>query len=286
MEENEMKNELDFEAIDAVSMEFKKKKRKKFLLDTAGFIVILLLIWLVVYGITHFLYGFIIVDGSSMTNTLKDGQVGIIQKIDSEKDLKRGDIVVFWSDELSEYLIKRCVAVKGDSIEMEAGVLKVNGKVVKEDYIKEPMQGNDEILPTTLKKNQFFAMGDNRNGSYDCRDLGPVSYGDLSGILVINLGKYGITKKSAIGIVVAIFAVFLLFGLISDVKLGKKLKQIPKEFQDFNVEFEESEDGEIRIGFRNPETRQLELCETVQGNEGIKAYCTKYGQEYKYLLKK
>ena len=286
MEENEIKNELDFEAIDAASMEFKRKKKKRFFRDTAGFVGVLLLIWLVVYGVTHFLYGFIIVDGSSMTNTLKDGQVGIIQKINSEKDLKKGDIVVFWSDELSEYLIKRCVAVRGDKIKMEAGVLKVNGKVVKEDYIKEPMQGNDEIMPTTLGKYHFFAMGDNRNGSYDCRDLGPIEYKDLSGILVVNLGKYGITKKSAIGIVIAVFVIFLLFGMISDARLGKKIKQIPKEFRDFDVEFEENEDGSLRIGFRNPETRQLELCETVQGNEGIKAYCTKYGQEYKYLLKK
>lgn len=286
MEENEIKNKPDFEAIDAQSKEFKKKKKKGVVKDTVYFIVFLLLIWLVVYGVTHFLYGFIVVDGSSMNNTLKGGQVGIIQKINCKKDLKKGDIVVFWSDELSEYLIKRCVAVKGDKIEMESGVLKVNGKVVKEDYIKEPMQGNDEIMPTTLGKYHFFAMGDNRNGSYDCRDLGPIEYKDLSGILVVNLGKYGITKKSAIGIVIAVFVVFLLFGMISDARLGKKIKQIPKEFRDFDVEFEENEDGSLRIGFRNPETRQLELCETVQGNEGIKAYCTKYGQEYKYLLKK
>lgn len=264
-----------------------KTVTKKFIKEITKTLVMIFFIWLFVYVVTHYLYGFIVVEGDSMTDTMKDGQVGIIQKFHKEDAIQRGDIIVFWSDELNEYLIKRCVATGGDTISMMEGVLTINGKNVSEPYIKEPMKWNNEIEEMTLGEDAIFAMGDNRNGSMDCRDLGPVLMEDVTGKLVVNLGSYGITSKRLVVLVVVIFVVFLVLSVVQDIKLKKKLEQIPEEFRDYDVEIDKSTcTGEMTIGFRNPYNHKLELMELVHDNEEIKAYCVKYAQEYKHLMKK
>ena len=222
-----------------------------------------------------------------MKNTLEDGQVGIIQKYDKKGSLNPGDIVVFWSDEMNEYLIKRCVAVGGDTLSMSDGVLKVNGEVIDEDYIREPMTEDMDIDKLTLGKNQMFAMGDNRNHSWDCRELGPVDMKDLTGIMVVNLGKIGITRTTAIALFIVVMVVLLIVGFLQDLAASRKIKAIPEEFRNFEVEIDSSTcTGEMTIGFRNPKTHKLELMELVKDNKDIKAYCNKYAQEYRHLLKR
>lgn len=265
----------------------RKTNNRKFLKEIAKTVVMLFLIWLFVYVVTHYLYGFIVVDGDSMNDTMVDDQVGIIQKFNKEGVIQRGDIIVFWSDELDEYLIKRCVAIGGDTISMTEGVLTVNGKNVTEAYIKEPMAWNNEIEEMTLSEDALFAMGDNRNGSLDCRELGPVYMEDVTGKLVVNMGNYGITSKRLVVLVIIIFVVFLILSGVQDVKLKKKLEQIPEEFRDYDVAVTKSTcTGEMTIGFLNPYNHKLELMELVHDDKDIKAYCMKYGQDYKQLMKK
>lgn len=264
-----------------------KKRRRRTIFGTIRFIALLAVVWVVIYVVTHFFYGFIVVDGDSMNDTMFDGQVGIIQKYNREQALERGDIVVFYSDDLSEYLIKRCVALGGDTLSMSDGVLTVNGEVVDESYIKEPMMENMDFDEITLGDDEIFAMGDNRNNSCDCRDLGPVNLEDFTGKLVINLGNYGITKKRVIYGFFFLFALLLIVGFLEDMRDRKKLETIPEEFRDFEIEIDTSTcTGEMTIGFRNPATRKLELMELVHNNEEIKEYCRKYAHDYRDLLKK
>lgn len=264
----------------------KKVNNRKFLKEIAKTVVMLFFIWLFVYVVTHYLYGFIVVDGDSMNDTMVDDQVGIIQKFNKEDVIQRGDIIVFWSNELDEYLIKRCVAIGGDTISMTEGVLTVNGKKVTEAYIKEPMMWNNEIEEMTLSEDAFFAMGDNRNNSLDCRELGPVYMEDVTGKLVVNMGNYGITSKRLVVLVIIVFVVFLILSGVQDVKLKKKLEQIPEEFRDYDVAVTKSTcTGEMTIGFLNPYNHKLELMELVHDEKDIKAYCMKYGQDYKQLMK-
>lgn len=266
------------------------RNKKRSLKGIGKFVVLLALMWCVVYCITHFLYGFIIVDGSSMTNTLHDQQVGIIQKWSIHEKVQRGDIIVFFSDELDEYLIKRMIALPGDTIKIESGVVTVNGEVIDEPYIKEPMDDYDsdtpEVAEMTIADDEFFAMGDNRNGSYDCRELGPAPMEKLEGILRINLGAAGITKKRAIIGFVALFIILMIIGFIQDVMIAKKLEEIPEEFKNFPIDMDISTcTGEKTIGFRNPATHKLELMELVSSEADIKAYCDKYGYDYKEFVK-
>lgn len=285
--ENGSTDEITVEEKAAIDVERKRLNTTRFLKEVAKTIAMLFFIWLFVYVVTHYFYGFIVVDGDSMNDTMFDDQVGIIQKYNKETAIHRGDIIVFWSDELDEYLIKRCVAVGGDTISMTEGILTVNGKNVSETYIKEPMEWNNEIEEMTLSDDTLFAMGDNRNNSMDCRELGPVYMEDITGKLVVNMGNYGITSKRLIVFAIIIFVVFLVLSGIQDIKIKKKLDQIPEEFRDYEVGLDISTcTGEMTIGFRNPYNQKLELMELVHDNKEIKAYCMKYAQDYKQLLKK
>ena len=53
------------------------------------------------------------------------------------KNVSHNDIVVVWSDNFDEYLIKRVIGVAGDHIEINNGVLKRNGEIIVEEYLNE-----------------------------------------------------------------------------------------------------------------------------------------------------
>lgn len=88
---------------------------------------------------------------------------------------RRGEIVVFKSEvKNGENLIKRVVAVGGDTVEVRDGSLYVNGQSQDEKYLLEPtIRGS--YPKTVIAKGFLFLMGDNRNNSEDSRIFGPVS---------------------------------------------------------------------------------------------------------------
>ncbi len=138
----------------------------------------------------------------SMNPTLVEGDIILLGKMGS---ISRGDIVSFQSiltinehdrESLSvlqklfnrvgdrKNLIKRVLAVSGDTIEIREGILYVNGKVVKEDYIKATYLGKD-VPMMVVPEGEYFVSGDNRANSYDSRDFGTVKREDIIGKVLI-----------------------------------------------------------------------------------------------------
>jgi signal peptidase I len=116
--------------------------------------------------------------------------------------LRRGDVVVFDPHhEQNLKLVKRLLGLPGDTLEMRAGSLWVNGKALDEPYVRAGTVPDDaspefswqseylvgEADPSTYRPtretwgplvvpaNHYFMLGDNRDDSYDSRYWGPLA---------------------------------------------------------------------------------------------------------------
>lgn len=96
------------------------------------------------------------------------------------KNINRNDIIVANSKILDCVIIKRVIAIPGDTIKIENNHIYLNGELLKEPYIKEEMVTSD-MDEYTLKDNEYFCCGDNRNNSTDSRAIGPIKIDDIIG---------------------------------------------------------------------------------------------------------
>lgn len=104
--------------------------------------------------------------GSSMSPTLHAGQIVISVK---KNQIQPGQVVAFWQG--NKLLIKRVIAGPGQWVDMDAdGTVKVDGKVLKEPYLKNRSLGHCDIeFPHQVSESHWFVMGDNRATSLDSR---------------------------------------------------------------------------------------------------------------------
>ena len=138
------------------------------------------------------------VSGSSMYSTLHDGDRVLVNKLSYRMhDPRRGDVVVLKTLESvgERDLIKRVVALPGETVEYRSCVLYVDGRTVTEPYLDPqvvtPTNCGGEQVPLTIPADTVFVMGDNRGGSKDSRDLGPISYSDVIGRAFVVIWPYG-----------------------------------------------------------------------------------------------
>jgi len=103
---------------------------------------------------------------------------------------ERGDVVVFiFPEDHSKDFIKRVIGVAGDSVEVRAKKIYINGKPVEDPHAHfagyDPQAGGagsgDDYGPKTVPENHIFVMGDNRDRSYDSRFWGYVNLNDVRG---------------------------------------------------------------------------------------------------------
>jgi signal peptidase I len=106
---------------------------------------------------------------------------------------RRGDIVVFHSalesdDGTTKNLIKRVIAVEGDTVEIHDGVVYVNNDPLEEPYIKDDYT-DGQMPEITVPEGDLFLLGDNRQSSRDSRDpsVGFISKGKLIGKAVFRV---------------------------------------------------------------------------------------------------
>lgn len=149
------------------------------------------------------------VNGSSMYPTLKNDDYMILYKLTKKmRGINRFDIVVINTD--SGRIIKRVIGLPGEKIKYEieknddgdeVGVLYINGKKVKEDFIDDIAKRNtcndDWIIckgEYIIPEDEYFVMGDNRVNSIDSRVIGTVKDKDIQGIARLRIfpfNKFG-----------------------------------------------------------------------------------------------
>ena len=197
MEENIVEN------TESESNNQEEKQNKNFLAD---FIEIVestfITIFVIIMIFTYILHPVNVV-GTSMTNTLQDGDRIFMTTIYGS--LSYGDIVVINNDMaylldsenkiieknidgsgLKECIIKRVIATGGQTVEINSDTKEVivDGKVLDEPYIKElTNSGGAFDYPITVPEGYYFCMGDNRNGSSDSRnsDIGLIKKSQIYG---------------------------------------------------------------------------------------------------------
>jgi len=135
---------------------------------------IVLIALVIVIPIRYFLFQPFIVKGQSMEPNFENSNYLIVDELSYRfRDPQRGEVVVFrYPKNISQRFIKRIIGLPGEKIEIEAGVVMMNGKILDESkYLPSGVQttGNTQI---SLDENEYFVLGDNRISSFDSRQWG------------------------------------------------------------------------------------------------------------------
>jgi signal peptidase I len=163
------------------------RRRARGLLD---WVVVIGVALLVAFLVRTFVLAHFVVDGHSMDTTLHDGDRVFVNKLSYRlHDPRRGDVVVLHeiNGGTDRDLIKRVIALEGETIEVRNCVVLVDGRVLEEPYLDPQLvtPGNcgGDYGPTAVPDDHVFVMGDNRAGSQDSRSdaVGPIDVDDIVG---------------------------------------------------------------------------------------------------------
>ncbi len=131
--------------------------------------------------------------GNSMSPTLKDGQILIVNKM---AKIKSGDIIAFYYN--NKVIVRRVVATGNNQLSIDVfGTVLVNGKELDEPYIENKTLGQSNVdFPYNVPTNSYFVLGDNRDIAMDSRlsEIGVVTEDRLLGKVVFSLNPFGLVK--------------------------------------------------------------------------------------------
>lgn len=147
------------------------------------------------------------VEGSSMENTLFNGDLLLMKRDWLVEQYVQGDVVVASKDSFrnGELIIKRIIAIEGQVVDIDndTGTVFVDGIALDETYVSSFTYANGEIVfPITVADNCYFVLGDNRDDSLDSRycAVGQILSSEIKGRITCLIfpgfgeGKYNLTR--------------------------------------------------------------------------------------------
>ena len=169
------------------------------------------LAFLIVFPVRYFLFQPFIVNGASMSPSFETSDYLFVDELSFRlRDVERGEVIVFRAPlQPTDRYIKRVIGLPGETIEIREGIIYIskgeNKFVLNESgYLSEKTITSGEIN-VSLKENEYFVMGDNRQFSSDSRSWGYLPEENIIGraffrllpvdaILVISRPVYGLSE--------------------------------------------------------------------------------------------
>lgn len=142
----------------------------------------ILLICIIAVLLLVFLFGLFRYQDISMQPEIKGGDLVFYYRLD--KDYHAGDCLAYKYKNKQQ--IGRVVAAAGDTVDITADGLIINGLLQIEDDIKEetlPYKKGVK-LPITVKKGEVFVLGDNRGSATDSRVFGVLKTKKTEGTII------------------------------------------------------------------------------------------------------
>lgn len=143
--------------------------------EVLGWVVYVLIIVCATYLIVTYVGQRTKVSGGSMQPTLQDNDNLIVDKISYRfRDPKRFEIIVFpYKYQENTYYIKRIIGLPGETVQIIDGYVYINGEILEEPYEVDVIDDGKYGIaaePIELGPDEYFVLGDNRNGSADSRE--------------------------------------------------------------------------------------------------------------------
>jgi signal peptidase I len=190
----------------------KERKKRRTITIFKWAVPLALVEWVVLIGsalviallIKTFLFQAFYIPSESMRPTLNVGDRVLVNKMSYRlHDVNRGDIVVFETPPNADDangtikdLVKRVVALPGETIETREGVVYINGRQLEEPYLTNgvktcELNSNAPACPNygprVVESDHVFVMGDNRRESKDSRSFGPIEESSIVGRVFVRI---------------------------------------------------------------------------------------------------
>lgn len=149
------------------------------------------------------LFRVVVVSGTSMNNTLLDGDYLLLISDVFYRNPQQGDVIVASKESFDNGapIVKRVIATAGQTVDIDfdLGIVYVDGLALHEPYTMTPTNLFEGVsFPVTVEEGCIFVMGDNRNDSKDSRNpqIGQIDCREVLGKVVFlflpgtNYGEY------------------------------------------------------------------------------------------------
>lgn len=161
---------------------------KEFFKDALKYIIAIVVILIVAIYVVSFQE----VIGPSMNDTLKSGDITVVNKLVYRlRNIKRNEIVSLKKDD--KVMVKRIIGLPGEHIEYKDNILYVDGKKISDSRSASTKDFKLESIGyETIPKDMYLVLGDNRTNSSDSRTFGLVKKSDIIG--KVNMRIYPFNK--------------------------------------------------------------------------------------------